>query len=220
MFLSVNRICIFKIDGVKFVVPYVSSTVITETHLRFYRGVLALHWICFWYRSHGTGDIALTARTIYGLVVFPHTKNSLVIYGADSGTRTHTVFPPTVFETVQPTNSIMSTFQMSFSASGGVTPAAATERKERESRVLELHPEKYTLSDLRPNYQKSSRIFSHQGDQSELRGATLNFWPQSFNHFFFSVSRAFCSDQPSSPKVIEGFRQTINTRIAKAPGRD
>jgi hypothetical protein len=106
------------------------------------------------------------------------------------------------------------------SASGGVTPAAATERKERGSRVPELHPEKYTLSGLRPNYQKSSRIFSHQGDQSELRGATPNFWPQSFNHFFLGVSRVFRPGQPSSPKVIEGFRQTMNTRIAKAPGRD
>ena len=67
-----------------------------------------------------------------------------------------------------------------FSASDGVTPAAATERKER-IQGAGRHPEKYTLSDLRPNHQKSSRIFSHQGDQSELRGATPNFWPQSNN---------------------------------------
>ena len=106
-----------------------------------------------------------------------------------------------------------------FSASDGVTPAAATERKER-IQGAGRHPEKYTLSDLRPNHQKSSRIFSHQGDQSELRGATPNFWPQSFDHFFLSVPRAFRPGQPSSPKVIEGFRQTMNTRIAKAPGRD
>lgn len=48
-------------------------------------------------------------------------------------------------------------------------------------------------------------MFSHQGDQSVLRGATSNIWPQSSDHFY-NHAPPFCIAVPAGPKDTVGHR--------------
>lgn len=81
--------------------------------------------------------------------------------------------------------------------------------------------EKYIPSGLRPNTRLSSRIFSHQGDKSVLRGATSNILPQSFDHFFLKRCRSWGVATPQPPNMGSGVGAlAMGVSQYEAPGQE